>query len=399
MIETCKSGRNEPFMQSKIVIIGASDLQNPLILKAKEMGFETHVFAWKAGDIGEYTADFFYPISIVEKEQILEKCRQIKPDAVATIASDLAEITVNYIANQLGLPSNPVETACLATNKYDMRLTLRAAGLPTPRFVKVGEHDDLNSVYEMTLPVIVKPTDRSGSRGIYKLTSFDGLSSAIRASIEASFEKKAIVEEYIEGNEYSCECISQNGEHHCLAITKKFTTGAPHFIEIGHLEPSDLDQETCGRVREQVFRALDALHITTGASHSEFKVLPGTKEIRLIEIGARMGGDCIGSDLVHLTTGFDFVKMVIQAAAGEEMELIREAHEQVAAVRYVFNDHDVARYHQLRLEHPERIHRTSEINRGEVAVTDSSSRWGFYILTGENMEAVCELAELPLNDE
>ena len=87
----------------KLAIIGASYLQNPLILKAKAMGLETHVFAWAAGDVGEATADHFYPISIVEKEQILEQCRRIGIDGVCTIASDLAAITVNYVANGLGL--------------------------------------------------------------------------------------------------------------------------------------------------------------------------------------------------------------------------------------------------------------------------------------------------------
>ena len=86
----------------KIVIIGANDFQNQLILKAKEMGFETHVFAWQDGSIGERTADHFYPVSIVEIDEILEKCREIKPDAVATIASDLANITVSKVAGTDG---------------------------------------------------------------------------------------------------------------------------------------------------------------------------------------------------------------------------------------------------------------------------------------------------------
>ena len=113
-----------------------------------------------------------------------------------------------------------------------------------------------------------------------------------------------------------------------------------------------------------------------------------------------MGGDCIGSDLVQLSTGFDFVKMVIQAAAGEEVELIRKEHEQAAAVRYIFDDHDIERYHQLRKECPESIFRFSEMIRKEkIAATDSSRRWGFYIVTGENAQEVCQLAELPLSDE
>ena len=82
----------------KIVIIGANSFQNPLILKAKEMGFETHVFAWREGAVGERTADVFYPVSIVEREQILEECRRINPVAVVSIGSDLAMLTLNYVA-------------------------------------------------------------------------------------------------------------------------------------------------------------------------------------------------------------------------------------------------------------------------------------------------------------
>ena len=90
----------------KIAIIGANDFQNPLILKAKEMGYETHVFAWREGAPGEETADYFYPISIVEREKILEECRRIRPAAVISIGSDLAMLTVNYVAGELGLVCN-----------------------------------------------------------------------------------------------------------------------------------------------------------------------------------------------------------------------------------------------------------------------------------------------------
>ena len=93
----------------KLAIIGASYLQEPLIQKAKSMGIETHVFAWAANDVGEKSADYFYPISIIEKEQITQKCREIGIDGICTIASDLAVITVNYVANQLHLNANSME--------------------------------------------------------------------------------------------------------------------------------------------------------------------------------------------------------------------------------------------------------------------------------------------------
>lgn len=378
----------------KIVIIGANDFQNPLILKAKQMGFETHVFAWQDGSIGERTADYFYPISIVEKEQILEKCREIKPDAVVTIASDLAGITVNYLARNLGLPCNSERNILISTNKYEMRKAFAAAGVSTPEFCVIDEKTDLERIRRMKLPVIVKPTDRSGSRGITKLESWETLEDAIKVATENSFEKRALVEEYLEGDEYSCECISQNGIHHFLTITKKFTTGHPHFIETGHMEPSDLDAEVIDNIKKQIFKALDALEITVGASHSEFKV-DKDGNARIIEIGSRMGGDCIGSDLVMISTGYDFVKMTIQAALGEKLEFVQEIDPKVAFIRFIFSKEDYENYQKIRREYPEKLYYASEMDvemRDEVV--DSSSRYGFYILNCDSQEEARRLAQL-----
>lgn len=113
----------------KIVIIGANDFQKPLIQKAGEMGYETHVFAWREGATGAEDADYFYEISITEKEEILKKCLEIKPDAVATIGSDLANITVQYLTEQLGLPGNSRECIIKSTNKYAMRKAFKEAGI------------------------------------------------------------------------------------------------------------------------------------------------------------------------------------------------------------------------------------------------------------------------------
>ena len=147
----------------KLVIIGANDFQNQLILKAKSLGYETHVFAWECGDIGEKTADFFYPISIVEKEAILEKCKSIQPVGICSIASDLASITVNYVAEKLGLTCNSTEYTKIQTNKYAMRQALSAAGVPCPKYILADETNDLEEqLANFSFPVIVKPTDRSG---------------------------------------------------------------------------------------------------------------------------------------------------------------------------------------------------------------------------------------------
>lgn len=378
----------------KIVIIGANDFQNPLILKAKEMGFETHVFAWQDGSIGEKTADFFYPISIVEKEEILKKCREINPDAVATIASDLANITVQYIAENLGLTHNSSECIEISTNKFKMRKALKAGGVKVPHFETVFSADELGDCSQFKFPVIVKPTDRSGSRGITKVFKKDELDQAVSDSTAHSFEKKAIVEEYIDGPEYSCECISYNGEHTLLTVTQKFTTGAPHFIETGHIEPSDLSEETLERVKEIIFKSLDALQIKFGASHSEFRVNKNG-EIGIIEIGSRMGGDCIGSDLVHLSTGIDFVKSVIEVASGNKPSLVKDFTPKAAAIRFVFGNEDVEILENIKANHPESLHFVSELQEiGDHKIVDSGTRYGFYIMTAENREKLLEISKL-----
>ncbi len=378
----------------RIAIIGANDFQNPLIIKAKEMGYETHVFAWEDGSIGEKTADYFYPISIVEREKIYEVCKQIEPDAVVTIASDLAGITVNYVARRLGQACNSERSVVISTNKYEMRKAFKAAGVPIPEFHEITLNSDFEEVKKMRLPVIVKPTDRSGSRGITKLDSFEGLEKAVLDAVENSFEKKAIVEEYLEGSEYSCECISFKGKHYFLTLTKKFTTGAPHFIETGHLEPSDLDPEMVERVKNEIYKALDALEIEYGASHSEFKI-DGEGNIRIIEIGARMGGDCIGSDLVQISTGYDFVKMVIQVATGCEPDLQKVSEPKVAAIKFIFSESDYENLKTLQRECPDKIYYVSDIHISkENRIVDSASRYGFYILACDSKEEAMELAQL-----
>lgn len=373
---------------NKIAIIGANDFQNPLILKAKSLGYETHVFAWQDGSIGEKTADYFYPISIVEKDEILKKCKEIGIDAIATIASDLATLTVNYVAEKLGLPGNSLECTKKSTNKYEMRKAFKETGVATPGFEIVFSPEDIEKLSNMEYPLIVKPTDRSGSRAITKIYKKEELEEAISKAIENSFEKKAIVEEYIEGNEFSAEGITYNGEHKFLTITRKATTGAPHFIETGHIEPAGLTKNMEEKIYNELTKALTALKITNSATHSEFKITPNG-DIRIIEIGARMGGDCIGSDLVQISTGYDFVKMVIDVAMGNKPSFEKVTEPKIAVIRFIFNKKDLEDFERVKKEVPELIYFVSKIEDiSSHKVVDSSSRFGFYILACENKEKI-----------
>lgn len=362
----------------KIAIIGAALFQEPVILRAKEMGLETHVFAWAAGDPGEKLADYFYPISIREKDAILEECRRIGIDGIVSIASDLAMETVNYIAEELGLPGNSMAATRISTNKHWMRKAFEENGDPSPRSVLVDDSTDFDSI-DLELPLIVKPTDRSGSRGVSKITRRSKLKDAIFRAREYSFEKKAVVEEFAEGDEYSIEYISFRGKHWFLAATQKITTGAPYFIETGHRQPAPLSEEMIGRIQKISEHALDTLGLENGAAHIELKI-DGDK-VNIIEIGGRMGGDFIGSDLVELSTGYDFVKGVINVALGRDPQVPEIRTVAKAGVNFIMNADDVAVYEKFKAEHPGAILKESIDDDLSEAVTDSSNRHGFYIFT------------------
>lgn len=298
----------------KLAIIGASYLQLPLVKKAREMGLETICFAWEEGAVCKDVASRFFPISTVDKEEILRVCRELQVDGITSIASDVAVLTVNYVAEKMGLVGNPDRYSQSVTNKYLMRRCFREAGVPSPAFcITDGPVPPETAAFHY--PLIVKPTDRSGSLGVERVDGPDGLEKAIARACKASFQNKAILEEFVEGREISVESISFGGKHHILQLTDKVTTGAPFFVELEHHQPSTLPADIQDRVREIVLLALDALHIRSGASHSELKITPHC-DIRVIEVGARMGGDFIGSDLVRLSTGYDFLKGVVDVALG-----------------------------------------------------------------------------------
>lgn len=297
-----------------LAVIGASYLQLPLVEKAKEMGLRVICFAWADGAVCAEIADKFYPISIVEKDDILEICRQEKIAGICTIASDVAAPTVAYVAEKLHLNGNRYEAAQRANNKFLMREAFYKAEITGPRYIRVCKIEETD-FSDLHFPLIVKPCDRSGSLGVMKVTTLKDLQSSLEKALSLSFKHEAIVEEYIEGKEVSVEFISYRGVHYPLMITDKVTTGAPHFVELEHHQPAVLSEDQFRMIYSITQRALDALGITEGASHTEYKITP-SGDIYIIELGARMGGDFIGSDLVQLSTGYDFVKGVIEVALG-----------------------------------------------------------------------------------
>lgn len=295
----------------KIAVLGASEPHLPLYLKAKQMGLETHCIAWAKGAYCRNYADHFHDISIVDKEAVAQLCLDEKIDGIVSNALEPAVPTVAYVSERCGMNGISYEAALRAINKKKMRLRVQEFNAcPQPGFHLLQRSEAIPAT---SFPVIIKPTDSSCSSGVTKVTDTENLPGAIERALAASASHEILVEEFIDGREVSVESISYHGKHYVLTITDKETTGAPYFVETAHHQPSNLPEQIQNRLREYVVDILRALEITNGASHAEFKI-DASGNIFFIEIGARGGGDFISYELVRLSTGYDYVKGMIEVA-------------------------------------------------------------------------------------
>jgi len=214
-----------------------------------------------------------------------------------------------------------------------MRQRLSAAGMDCPEFRLVADAHEAEAAGEaIGYPVIVKPTDRSGSVGVSLVESSAGSGPAFERAQSESRSGGVLVEEFIGGREISAETICHAGHFSVVAVTDKLTTGPPYFVELGHCVPSTLPPVVLDRVRETARQASEALGIDWGPTHTEIKITNG--RVVVIELGARLGGDRITSHLVPLATGIDLVAASIQVALGETPALT-PGEVRSAAIRYL----------------------------------------------------------------
>ncbi|NOH84742.1 ATP-grasp domain-containing protein [Vibrio sp. 03-59-1] len=357
---------------NKIAIIGANEYQRRLIRKAIEMKLEVHVFSW-LHDRKHINSDIsFHEVDVRMIDKILSICKSVDIDGVCSISSDLTNITVNYICNKLSLPSNPPNVLRLTTNKYLMREELLNNNAPVPLFS--SNKDNIN----FNFPMIVKPTDRSGSRGVTKVTSKSDLSEAIKRSSQESFSNEIIIEEYIEGREYSVESFTLDGKHNILQVTEKFTTNAPNFIERGHLSPARINNEIKEKIFNVIKKSLNILGIITGPAHSEIRI-NNQGDIKIIEIASRIGGDFIGSDLVINSTGIDYLQLEIKRSLSiniDKSELQQKSLNNIMSY-FFFSNEDQLNFNNIR--HIVKLIDYKIINKPKLKVTDSSHRFGYAV--------------------
>lgn len=305
------------------MILGASLLQLPAILKAKEMGLQVVAVDMDKNAIGFNNADVSLQISTTDIPKVVEAAKRFQIDGVMTLASDLPMRTVAAVAEELNIIGISKETALKATNKAIMRECLQEFNVPIPVFYRVDRYDEyLKSVQQVGGKCIVKPADNSGSRGVFLINDMNDqelVEYAFEYSKKFSNSGEIVVEEYMVGAEVSVETLSVGGKVHIIAITDKLTTGAPRFVEMGHSQPSCLSENIKKQIEEVTNAAVMALGIKEGPSHTE--IIVTTEGPKVVEIGARLGGDNITTHLVPLSTGVDMVKCCIEIALGRKPEL------------------------------------------------------------------------------
>ena len=322
----------------KLLVLAAGLLQIPVIKKAREMG----VYVIAADDDpdapGMAMADkAIVPGGLMNEEKLVAIAKEEHIDGVIHPCSEVAMNVMGRINDELHLCGISKEMAIRATNKHLMREAFERYGAPSPKSILIKDEEDAWLIFceQFTTNAILKPSRNSGSRGIAKVEkgiSKDAFDRLYRRALDESRDHQVLIEQFIEGPEFSVEVIVWNGEPHVLAVTDKKTTEAPYFVELGHNQPSVFPEEIQQKLKDGAIAGIKALGLSNCAAHCELKVQDG--EVYLMEIGARMGGDFISTELTHLSTGIDMVAATISVVLGMEPNFQPTEEKHGVCIRY-----------------------------------------------------------------
>ena len=317
----------------KILIIGAGVLQLPAIQKAKGLGLQVAVVDMDCNAPGILYADCYFEVSTNDVANILSVAEIFRPDAVMTLATDMPMRSVAAVAEKFGLHAISPDVAVRATDKIEMIRCFETYKIPHPWFEVITSEKELDTLLVKHLPpFIMKPNDASGSRGVILVDDIQEVRGAFLYSKSISKSGFVLIEEYMQGPEVSVEVMTIKGQTTVLAVTDKLTTGAPFFVEMGHSQPSVLSNEIIEKVKDIAIKAVQAIGIDNSPSHVEIIVTEDGP--KLVEIGARLGGDCITTYLIPLSIGVDMVTACILLALGQEPDILPK-YQKGAAIRYV----------------------------------------------------------------
>jgi len=320
----------------KIMILGASILQLPAILKAKDMGLGVVVADMDPDAVGFKVDDVICEvISTIDEDRILEAAKRHCIDGILTICTDLPMRAVARVAKEMNLPGITPEAAFMCTNKGAMRKRLKEHGVPVPEYYNVVTREEYKeAISKFPEKCVVKAVDNSGSRGIqliHNVKDEKTVDEAYDYCIQFSHSGELVVEEFMEGPEICVETLNFDRKCHPIQITDQLEKQPPYFTDAGYNQPSLLSEDVKERIREVAIAANMALENYTGSSCTEMIV---TKDgPKVVEVGARLAGDCMTTHLVPMSTGVNMVEGVINIALGRPVD-ITPKYQKASAIRY-----------------------------------------------------------------
>ena len=338
-----------------------------------------------------YCKDDVDAFEVVGGQDFEGTCRVVEKygiDAIVTAATDKPLVMMARIAEKYGFPFFSVETARWSTDKFQMKTRFLEGGVPCAegRLVKSVEE-----TADMIYPLIVKPRDNSGSRGVKLCRTEEELVVSITEALAYSKLDSVLVEEFIEGQEYSIEGLHYQGKSEVIQFTEKKTTEFPYNVELGHKQPAGLSEEQEDRIRELVEKIGKALRFENCPSHTELKI--NERGIFVIETSPRLGGDYITSVLTPLSTGINLEDQLLRIAMGAEANVRKGREDKAAGVHFFcFPEGRLERLDTKGLADAKLwpgIHSLQfKLKEGDTIprITSSLNRYGEYILEAENRE-------------
>ena len=385
----------------KIMVIAGGAWQKPITRKAKDMGlYVISSNLYEDSPAFEY-ADECYVANVLDKERNLEIAKKVMPDAVITDQSDIAVPTVAYVCEQMGLRGIGTDKASLFTNKYLMRDFCCKNGFPDIKYRLCSDINEAVDFYEQYGKSIIKPLDSQSSRGVYIINSVEDIMKNFEDTRSYSNSAcKVLIEQYIEGTEFTVDGVKTPDDHVVLAISEKTHFEHNPSIAKGLFFSNKNDRFDYDKLRKLNSDLVNAMELPYGLTHAEYKYMNG--EFYLIEIAARGGGTRISSDIVPIMSGVDHNKLLIEMALGKSVTVERDIDMERCAVLNFLNFRN-GRVKKINgLDEAKALPGVVEImldfEEGDTIKepSDDRSRQGFYIAYAdnkENMESLCKKIE------
>jgi carbamoyl-phosphate synthase large subunit len=308
-------------MTKSILIFGAGINQLELVREAKKLEIQTVVIDPSENPPGKVEADFYYQVE--GKDYYTTKAIAIKHkvDGIVTSQMEKPMRLMARLGQELGLIFHSTEVVETSLDKVLMKQAFNRNSVPCAKDVvfKGGEEIFEDKIKGLTYPLIIKPADAFSSRGVAKVFSFEELKGYEEETRSYSSQSTIIVEEFLEGREFSVESITYKGKTTVIQVTEKFITPYPNTVEMAHLQPARITPGERTVIEAIVNKSILAIGIDNSASHAE--VMLTKNGVFMIEIGARLGGDFISSYLTKSSTGISMDKASVQVALGIEPDL------------------------------------------------------------------------------